>query len=298
MNDDASKISPQQPGDARAAFLAAMRKVAATISLVTTRENGSAHGMTATAISSLSADPPAILVCIKRSASIHGPLCRVKWFCVNLLGEQHEPLFKEFTARQGAGRFAVGEWTDGPKRLPCLTDATATLICYLDQQIDYGTHTICIAKVDSVTLAGSARPLLYQDGGSGGFAPLRRDAPAPGWTLGNIIYPVADMTRAIAFYRNVIGLKLKFQDGNEWAAFDFLGTTLALEHRVMDDEAAHRIKVGLKVSHDLEALVDKLSRSGATVAPIRRGAHERTTTLTDPDGNRTMLYAPLSRSEA
>jgi len=90
MNDDASKLSAQQPGDARAAFLAAMRKVAATISLVTTRENGSAHGMTATAISSLSADPPAILVCIKRSASIHGPLCRVKWFCVNLLGEQHD----------------------------------------------------------------------------------------------------------------------------------------------------------------------------------------------------------------
>jgi flavin reductase (DIM6/NTAB) family NADH-FMN oxidoreductase RutF/catechol 2,3-dioxygenase-like lactoylglutathione lyase family enzyme len=310
MNNDASRPDAQPLGDTRTAFITAMRKVAATISLVTTCEDGSAHGMTATAISSLSADPPAILVCIKRSASIHGPLNRVKWFCINLLGEQHEDLFNEFTARQGADRFTVGDWAEGPHRLPCLKDAAAALICRLVQPVDYGTHTICIARVDSVTLAGSARPLLYQDGGSGGFVPLRRnvpsrqdipprqDDPPPPWALGSIIYPVADLTRAIAFYRDVVGLRLKFQDGDKWAAFDFLGTTLALEHRNRDDETARRIRVGLKVSQDLETVVDKLRCSGASIGPIRSGAHEHTTTLTDPDGNQTMLYSPLARRQA
>jgi flavin reductase len=294
---DAARHSVVDPApDRRAAFLSAMRKVAATVSLVTTREDGTAHGMAATAISSLCADPPALLVCVKRSASVHGPISRVKWFCVNLLGEQHDALFSDFTARQGSARFDVGHWIDGPNGLPCLADATATLICSLEQQVDYGTHTICIGRVESVAIAQSGMPLLYQDGGSGMFSPLRPSGAKLRWTVGNVIYPVADIARAVAFYRDVVGLPLKFQDGDRWAAFDCHGTTLALERRAPDDGVAQRVRVSLKASGDWEALIDSFRSAGATVGVLSTGAHERTATLTDVDGNQTILYAPLNRA--
>jgi flavin reductase len=290
---------PMDPApDRRAAFLSAMRKVSATVSLVTTREDGTAHGMAATAISSLCADPPAILVCIKQSASVHGPVSRVKWFCVNLLSEQHHALFRDFTARRGSARFDVGCWIDGPHGLPCLADATATLICFLEQQVDYGTHTICIGRVESVTVAQSGHPLLYQDGGSGRFSPLRSAGADPGLAVGNVIYPVANIARAVAFYRDTVGLALKFQDGDKWAAFDCRGTTLALERRATDEGAEWRVRVSLKVSGDLDAVVDKFRSAGATVGTVSTGAHERTATLTDADGNQTILYSSLSHSNA
>jgi flavin reductase (DIM6/NTAB) family NADH-FMN oxidoreductase RutF/catechol 2,3-dioxygenase-like lactoylglutathione lyase family enzyme len=282
----------------RAAYLSAMRKVAATIALVTTREAGVAYGMAATAISSLSADPPAILVCINRAASMHGPLSRVKHFCINLLGEQHDSVFREFAARQGSTRFDFGEWTDGPHFLPCLTDATATLVCSLEQQVDYGTHTICIGRVESARFIESSRPLLFQDGGSGGFLPFRAAAaPAAAWRIGNIIYPVTDMDRAVKFYRDGLGLQLKFRDGSQWAAFDCCGVTLALE-RVSSTGSPQRIKASLKASGDFEAMVHKLSQSGAMVGAVQTGAHERTAMLADPDGNPIVLYAPLHRAQA
>jgi flavin reductase len=295
---DLARETIEPPPDQRAAFLSAMRKVAATVCLVTTRENGTAHGMAATAVSSLCADPPAILVCIKRSASVHGPVSRVKWFSVNLLGEQHDALFRDFTARQGSARFDVGHWIDGPNGMPCLADTTATLICFLEQQVDYGTHTICIGRVESVTVTQSGPPLLYQEGGSGRFSPFRTTGAEPSWTVGNVIYPVADMARAVTFYRDIVGLQLKFQDGDKWAAFDCRGTTLALERRATEKGAARRVKVSLKASGDLEALVSKLRGAGASVGAVSTGAHERTATLTDADGNQTILYASLSHAGA
>ena len=158
-----------EAGDLRERFVAAMRKLAATITLVTTRDGDARHGMAATAVASLSADPPALLVCIKRTTSLHGPVSRVKRFCVNLLDQRHESLFREFTARNGAARFLVGDWTDEPHELPCLTDAAATLFCSVEQQIDYGTHTIFIGRVENVKIAPGRQPLLYQDGLVGEF---------------------------------------------------------------------------------------------------------------------------------
>jgi flavin reductase len=150
-------------------FLSAMRRLAATITLITTREDGSPHGMAATAVSSLTVDPPSLLVCINRSTSIHGPMSRVKWFCVNLVEHRHGRLFGDFIGRSGSDRFTVGEWRDGPHGLPFLHGAAANVFCSVEQQIDYRTHTIFIGRVEDVRVAMGAKPLLYQDGGMGNF---------------------------------------------------------------------------------------------------------------------------------
>jgi flavin reductase len=91
-----------------AEFKAAMRQLASTVSLVTTQENGDWHGMAATAVASLSAEPPSLLVCINQSASMHGPTARSSHFCINMLGRHQAALCENFGKLKGVERFTVG----------------------------------------------------------------------------------------------------------------------------------------------------------------------------------------------
>src|SRR3954462_7103791 len=76
----------------KAAFRNAMRRLAATVTIVTTADGGRWHGMTATAVTSVSADPPALLVCVTQSASLQEPLMASGRFGVNLLRACHADL--------------------------------------------------------------------------------------------------------------------------------------------------------------------------------------------------------------
>lgn len=165
--------APPDPALA-ADFKAAMRQLAATVTLVTTFEDNGPHGMTATAVSSLSADPPSVLVCINRAARMHGPTSRSRHFCLNLLAAGQLELCEAFGARRGLDRFAVGEWREGPHRLPWLIGNAATLFCAVDEALNYGTHTIFIGRIEQVDVDRDARPLVYQDGAFGHF---RRGLP-------------------------------------------------------------------------------------------------------------------------
>lgn len=157
--------------DLVADFKAAMRKLAATVTLVTTREEGTPYGMPATAVSSLSADPPSLLVCINRQASMHGPTSRSRYFCVNLLAEDQAGLSRDFGARRRLERFEVGDWRSGPHDLPYLGQAAAVLFCAVDEELHYGTHTVFIGRILEVGVDPAARPLVYQAGRMGRFTP-------------------------------------------------------------------------------------------------------------------------------
>src|SRR5918993_3283406 len=102
-----------QPGQTRDellhAYRLAMRHVAATVYAVTTGHRGGRFGILATAVSSLSFDPPSLLVCVNRSASLHGPLACAETFAVNVLGLGNRDVAEHFM-RSGADRFEVGEW--------------------------------------------------------------------------------------------------------------------------------------------------------------------------------------------
>jgi catechol 2,3-dioxygenase-like lactoylglutathione lyase family enzyme len=105
--------------------------------------------------------------------------------------------------------------------------------------------------------------------------------------LGNVFYRVSDMDAAVTFYAQVLGLPLKFRDGNNWAAFDVAGVTLALEGGAPQGGAT----VSLRVS-DLDQVVATLRQSGARVSEPVDGPHERRAELTDPAGNTLVLYQP------
>lgn len=107
-------------------FRGAMRRLAATVCVVSIRENGRPLGMTATAVTSLAADPPSLLVCVNKSASMHDALAGAELFCVNLLHRDQEHVAKIFSdSTRRDVRFATGIWFQDGEAPPYLLEAQA-----------------------------------------------------------------------------------------------------------------------------------------------------------------------------
>lgn len=156
----------QGPGIELAAdFKAAMRRLATTVTIVTASSGEQRHGMTATAVTSLTTSPPSLLVCVNQSASIHDPIGAGGRFCVNLLACDHHHLVPAFSGKMtGEERFASGDWVADETGIPCLADAQANMFCTVVQHVSHGSHSIFIETVDKVLLFGATSPLLYQEG--------------------------------------------------------------------------------------------------------------------------------------
>jgi catechol 2,3-dioxygenase-like lactoylglutathione lyase family enzyme len=107
--------------------------------------------------------------------------------------------------------------------------------------------------------------------------------------IGNVFYRVPDMDAAVRFYTDVLGLGLKFRDGDHWAAFDVGGSTLAVEGGAPGGPGG--ATVSLRVD-GLDAVVADLRARGATVGDVETGPHERRAELKDPAGNQLVLYEP------
>lgn len=114
--------------------------------------------------------------------------------------------------------------------------------------------------------------------------------------IGNAFFEVGDMERAVRFYEQVLGLGMKFRDGDRWAAFDVGGTTLALSGAADDAPRGHGATLSLKV-RDVDAWAGAARRRGLTAPEPTTGPHERTVTVTDPDGHRLVVYSSLSAGE-
>ena len=143
------------------AFRESMRHVAATVYAVTTMDGGIRYGILATAVSSLSFEPPSLLVCVNRSASLHDPLERAERFCVNVLGLGNRDVAARFM-QAGADRFEVGDWTE-EHGVPVLANAQSSLVCRTAHRHSYGTHTIFIGELLAASHRHDAAPLTYFD---------------------------------------------------------------------------------------------------------------------------------------
>lgn len=147
------------------AFKAAMRRLTATVCIITSRQDGCRIGMAATAVSSLTTTPPSMLICVNQAASIHQTLGVNGRFCVNLLGCTHSDLVSVFSGKlTGEERFGVGIWGENASGIPYLEDAQASLFCTVAKSMAHGTHTIFVGEVDEVRVGGETAPLLYQEG--------------------------------------------------------------------------------------------------------------------------------------
>lgn len=156
MNDDAAQPPVLD------AFRAAMRHTAATVYAVTTGPVGQRHGILATAVSSLSFEPPSLLVCVNRAASLHEPLACAETFCVNVLGLGNRDVAEAFERDRGENRFTVGEWTEA-HGVPVLASAQSHFICRTAHRHEFGTHTIFIGELIDAHHREDATPLTYYD---------------------------------------------------------------------------------------------------------------------------------------
>ena len=144
-------------------FRTALRSFAAGVTVVTTRDQeGRPSGLTASAFTSVSLDPPLVLVCVDHAATAHPAFRAHGWFAVNVLRREQETLSRRF-AESGGDKFRGVPCHEGETGLPLLDGALATLECRVVDTHEAGDHTIFIGRVEAATIGGG-RPLVYFHG--------------------------------------------------------------------------------------------------------------------------------------
>lgn len=148
------------------AFKRTLRRWGSGVTVVTTRAGDRLHGMTVTAFSSVSVDPPLILVCCSLDSTTLEVISDAGAFAVNVLAEGQDRLSNHFASSlTESDRFAGVVHREGEALgMPLLDGALATLECAALRHHDEGTHRIYIGRVEAAEVSDGA-PLLYYDGG-------------------------------------------------------------------------------------------------------------------------------------
>lgn len=139
------------------------------VTVVTATLAGEPVGMAANSVTSVSLEPPLLLICPARSSTTWPSLRAAGGFCVNVLAHGHEAVSRRFAA-SGIDRFEGVPWHPRP-RGPALDEANAWIDCEIEAEHDAGDHTVVIARVLDLDVSGGYRPLVFFGGRYGTFAP-------------------------------------------------------------------------------------------------------------------------------
>lgn len=140
-----------------------LRFFASGVTLVTSRAGERTHGMTVSAFTSVSAEPPIVAVAIDQSTTIH-PLLEGPGavFAVNVLAADQAELSRRFAFEKDEDRFDAGDWGAAVTGSPILNDALAWLDCTVEGRHRAGTHTIYLGRVEATRVPRPGeRPLVY-----------------------------------------------------------------------------------------------------------------------------------------
>lgn len=157
---------------AREEYIGAMRGVASSVTVVTTDGPAGRHGATVSAFSSVSADPPTMLVCLRGGSRIAEAVARNGAFCINVLPQSQDAIADRFAGRHDADvpdRFEGIDCHGASGTGPVLKDATA-FSCRTEQTVASGSHIIVIGHVVRIE-TGAPDPLAYLDGAYHRVAP-------------------------------------------------------------------------------------------------------------------------------
>ncbi|MEH7827856.1 flavin reductase family protein [Gemmobacter denitrificans] len=147
-----------------AAFRAAMGRFPSAVTIVTTGQGADWRGITATAVCSVTADPPSLLVCLNRATGTCAMLRDSGRFAVNLLAEADQPLALRFAGAggvTGAEKFAQGDWQADAAGVPVLCSALVALSCAVSEVMEAGSHTVFIGEITAAR-DGDGPALLYE----------------------------------------------------------------------------------------------------------------------------------------
>ena len=146
-------------------FCAAMRRLAGAVNIITARHEDRMAGMTATAVCSVCADPPTLLVCINRRAATHAAVLASGAFCVNILrAEDHAVSIAFGGAVSPEERFHGREWRRLQTGAPVFAGALCSFDCHVSERMTRGTHSVFLGEIQAIAFGRHGRPLLYADG--------------------------------------------------------------------------------------------------------------------------------------
>ncbi|GAB5467293.1 MAG: flavin reductase [Rhodospirillales bacterium] len=156
---------PAETLASRADFLAALRRVPEPVTVVASLGSAGPGAVTVSAFSSVSADPPTVLICLQSQGSAAHAVIRNGHFTVNFLSERDRAL-AEICAGHGsadhAARLADPGWQMTADGLPQWGRAIAVLVCRLHETVEIGSHRVLIARVTAAGPGSGESPLLYQ----------------------------------------------------------------------------------------------------------------------------------------
>lgn len=148
------------------AFREAMARLGAAVNLITTDGPAGRHGMTASAVCSVTDKPPTLLVCVNRASAANEKFRANGVLCINVLAARHQPLSGRFADKRlsVAERFSeTDRWTVLSTGSPILTDASVALDCHVAEITEVGTHSVFFCEVQQVKLHDEKEALIYFD---------------------------------------------------------------------------------------------------------------------------------------
>ena len=148
-------------------FRNAMRQLTGGVSVITAGRGRDISGMTVTSVSSLSVDPPALIVSINREASSWPLVKRYGFFGVSILTSDQIDIAERFTGKGGlksADRFAGAGWTTRASGVPLLVGALAAIDCEVEDIVERHSHAIVIGRVLDVAVSPRTAALAYWQG--------------------------------------------------------------------------------------------------------------------------------------
>lgn len=157
----------------RQGFREAMARFGAAVSVVTTDGPAGRRGFTASAVCSVTDDPPTLLVCVNRQNESHGALLANGVLCVNTLAAGQQDISALFGGAEPdhALRFAAGEWHALHTGAPVLHGAVVSFDCRITQVTEIGTHSVMFGHVLAIRHGAVEDGLIYFDRG---YFPVRR----------------------------------------------------------------------------------------------------------------------------
>ena len=146
-------------------YRGAMARLAAAVNAVTTDGPAGRGGFTASAVCSVTDDPPTLIVCVNLASRQNEMIRTNRVLCVNTLAADHAEIASLFSTKELPieQRFAVGQWSTLATGSPVLEGAIASFDCKVVERLERGTHSVIFCEVQAVRVRTDAAPLLYLD---------------------------------------------------------------------------------------------------------------------------------------
>jgi flavin reductase (DIM6/NTAB) family NADH-FMN oxidoreductase RutF len=144
-------------------FLDVLRTLKQTVFILSAGDITERHAMTVSSVTSLSLEPPSIMVAVNKNAGINSILSENKNFCLNLLNSSQQEISNICSGNEeGEERFNNEGWVS--ENSVYLESAQSNIFCTVKKIISFSTHFIVIGEVTKIIHSGKMNPLVYQDG--------------------------------------------------------------------------------------------------------------------------------------